>query len=184
MAMESPEEKKIEKKAAIPSETLLSWRDLMHHVAAVFKFMWKLIKSILTSIPTTAMVFFVFSAFTGWGFYMFHGSVNRQFDSLFDERYTSTNPVCYGREDFKQNLKMLIDSPNPKGVIFVSGSKNSGKTTAIKSALQGRRHVTYINLRYLLDYYEHFYSLTYSLTYRTYLLAHLKEKKILLKRRT
>ena len=183
MAMESPEEKKIEKKAAIPSETLLSWRDLMHHVAAVFKFMWKLIKSILTSIPTTAMVFFVFSAFTGWGFYMFHGSVNRQFDSLFDERYTSTNPVCYGREDFKQNLKMLIDSPNPKGVIFVSGSKNSGKTTAIKSALQGRRHVTYINLRYLLDYYEHL--LTHSLTHSlTYLLAHLKEKKILLKRRT
>jgi len=137
----------VENKPAKPSETF-SWKDALSPMAALFKFIWKLIKSIVTSMPISAVFFLLFSVITGGEFYMFHGSINHQFDSLFNERYTSTNPVCYGREEFKRNLKMLVDSPNPKGVIFVSGAKNSGKTTSIKSALQGRRHVTYINLRY------------------------------------
>lgn len=81
------------------------------------------------------------------GFNFLNGSVNSAFDKIFDEKFTETHPTCYGRVEFKTAVRELLGRPNPSGIIFVTGPKNAGKTTAIKSALVGRDHVTYINLR-------------------------------------
>eukprot|EP01038_Epipyxis_sp_PR26KG_P014725 gene14725-19793_t len=73
--------------------------------------------------------------------------IGNSFDKIFTERYDSNNPYCVGRDRFKQTVRFLVNQSNVIGLIFITGPKNSGKTTVIKSAIADREYIAYINWR-------------------------------------
>jgi len=93
------------------------------------------------------IIFVIIAIALGISFTFIQGTISSRFDLIFHEKFTVYNPVCYDRHEFKNKLRKQVDTPNPSGIIFVSGAKNAGKTTAIKSALVGREHVVYLSLR-------------------------------------
>ena len=54
---------------------------------------------------------------------------------------------CRGRKAFKDSINLKLNNPNPSGIIFITGKKNSGKTTAIQSVLSEKEYVAHINWR-------------------------------------
>eukprot|EP01035_Chromulina_nebulosa_P025376 gene25376-33124_t len=69
------------------------------------------------------------------------------FRNIFSENNVYKTSHCVGMDAFLRSLEDKINQPNPFGIVFVTGRKNSGKTTVIKAALASRTHVAYINWR-------------------------------------
>ncbi len=67
------------------------------------------------------------------------------FDEIFNA--DAVTAKCYGRNNLLREWKSTLDAVNPLGLIFVTGRRNSGKTTFIKAAVAERKYVAYINFR-------------------------------------
>jgi hypothetical protein len=78
-----------------------------------------------------------------------HAFFSLHIEPVFSEVFNRARnkPFCFGQEEFKSHLNAYIGKQNPIGIVFVTGRKNSGKTTAIQSVLSDRRYVAYINWR-------------------------------------
>jgi len=81
-------------------------------------------------------IFIVFAmAWFGW----LYNDYRNNFGQIFYNPHTL--PHCIGREAFLKSIDKKINQPNPFGILFITGRKNSGKTTTIRAAVAGRKHV-------------------------------------------
>jgi hypothetical protein len=60
----------------------------------------------------------------------------------------------YDRDSLKKDLRAQINRDTPGGIIFVCGRVNNGKTSLIKSVVQDRKYVAYLNWRSKPDIWE------------------------------
>ena len=93
----------------------------------------------------TKKTIFLLTAVTTGAIY---GTISYSTYAKFTQIFNSINsPQCHDRIHFKQELNSFLSRPNPVGIIFVCGRLNAGKTTTIKSALDGRKYIASINWR-------------------------------------
>jgi hypothetical protein len=76
-------------------------------------------------------------------YYNLTNPLSSRFDAVFSSK-SLPDRDCIGRQQFRNQLLKCINGPGSDGIISVSGRLQTGKSTAIAKALEGRKNVIYI----------------------------------------